>query len=83
VESFAFETPTVARAHAAIPETMGSAGLLLPPEEDPALLAEGMAEVLTDEVLRKELVERGRDRLQEFDAERARAAMLEHLLAVV
>jgi glycosyltransferase involved in cell wall biosynthesis len=62
---------------------MGSAGLLLPPEEDPVLLAEGMAEVLTDEVLRKELVERGRDRLEEFDAERARAAMLEHLLAVV
>jgi glycosyltransferase involved in cell wall biosynthesis len=83
VESFAFEKPTVARAHAAIPETMGGAGLLLPPEEDATLLAEAMAEVLTDDVLRKELVERGRDRLVEFDAERARAAMLEHLLDVV
>jgi L-malate glycosyltransferase len=83
IESFAFEKPTVARAHAAIPETMGGAGLLLPPEEDPLLLAEAMAEVLTDDVLRKDLIDRGRERLVDFDAERARAAMLEHLLHVV
>ena len=83
VESFAFEKPTIARAHGAIPETMGGAGLLLPPQEDAILLAEAMAEVLTDDVLSKELVARGRERLVEFDADRARAAMLEHLLSVV
>ena len=83
VESFAFDKPVIARAHAAIPETLGGAGLLLPPEEDATLLAEAMAEVLTDDVLRKELVERGRDRLEAFDADRARAAVLEHLLSVV
>ena len=83
VESFAFDKPVIARAHAAIPETLGGAGLLLPPEEDATLLAEAMAEVLTDDVLRKELVERGRDRLEVFDADRARAAVLEHLLSVV
>lgn len=83
VEAFAFEKPAVARAHGAIPETMGDAGLLLPPEEDAILLAEAMAEVLTNDVLRKELVERGHERLEVFDAGRARAAMLEHLLSVV
>ena len=83
VESFAFEKPIVARAHAAIPETLGAAGLLLPPAEDATLLAEAMAEVLTDEILRKDLVERGRDRLHVFDADVARAAVLEHLLSVV
>ena len=83
VESFAFEKPIIARAHAAIPETLGDAGLLLPPEEDATLLAEAMAEVLSDDVVRKELVERGRERLQVFDADKARAAMLEHLLSVV
>jgi glycosyltransferase involved in cell wall biosynthesis len=83
VESFAFDKPIIARAHAAIPETLGGAGLLLPPEEDATLMAEAMAEVLTDDVLRKELVERGRDRLQAFDADVARAAILDHLLSVV
>ncbi|HUP85261.1 MAG TPA: glycosyltransferase family 4 protein [Acidimicrobiales bacterium] len=83
VESFAFGKPIVARAHAAIPETMGDAGLLLPPDEDPILMAEAMAEVLTNDVLRKDLVERGRDRLEVFDAERARAAILGLLLEVV
>jgi glycosyltransferase involved in cell wall biosynthesis len=83
VEAFAFEKPTVARAHGAIPETMGDAGLLLPPEEDALLLAEGMAEVLTNDGLRKELVGRGRDRLDVFDADRARGAILELLLGVV
>ena len=83
VEAFAFETPTIARAHAAIPETMGDAGLLLPPEEDAILLAEGMAEVLTNDALRAELVDRGRRRLEVFDPDLARAAILEHLLSVV
>ena len=83
VESFAFEKPVIARAHAAIPETLGGAGLLLPPEEDATLMAEAMAEVLTDDVLSKELVARGRERLEVFDADAARAAILEHLLSVV
>ena len=83
VEAFAFETPTLARAHAAIPETMGDAGLLLPPEEDAILLAEAMAEILTNEPLRAELIERGRARLEVFDPELARAAILEHLASVV
>ena len=83
VEAFAFEKPTLARAHAAIPETMGGAGLLLPPEEDPVLMAEAMAELLTNDPLRRDLVERGRARLDEFDPDRARAAMLEHLTSVV
>lgn len=83
VESFAFETPTLARAHAAIPETMGGAGLLLPPDEDPVLMAEAMAELLTNGDLRRDLVERGTARLDEFDPSRARAAMLEHLMSIV
>ena len=83
VEAFAFEKPTIARAHAAIPETMGDAGLLLPPDEDPILLAEAMVEVVSDDALRKDLVERGRARLAVFDPDLARAAVLEHLLSVV
>ncbi len=83
VESFAFEKPIVARAHGAIPETLGGAGLLLPPEEDALLLGAAMAEVIDNVELRATLVERGRARLDHFSADRARADMLEHLLSVV
>jgi glycosyltransferase involved in cell wall biosynthesis len=83
VESFAFGVPTVARAHGAIPETMGDAGLLLPPEEDPVLLAEAMAEVVTNAGLRDSLVRRGTERLAVFDPDHARRELLAHLLSVV
>jgi L-malate glycosyltransferase len=83
VEAFAFGKPTIARAHGAIPETMGDAGLLLPPEEDAILLAEAIVEVATNDKLAEELVTRGRSRLEEFDPTHARAAILEHLLSIV
>ncbi len=35
LEAMAFDVPVVARAFGAIPDTMGDAGLLLPPGEDP------------------------------------------------
>jgi len=83
VEAMAFDTPVVARAHAAIPDTLGGAGLLLPPDEDPFLLAEAMAAALTDEKLRSALVDAGRRRVGDFDADRARMAALNNLLDVV
>ncbi len=82
VEAMAFGVPVVARAHAAIPETLGGAGVLLPSEEDPVLMAEALAEVLTNQPLRTELIARGDRRLEDFDPDRARTAMLDHLLSV-
>jgi L-malate glycosyltransferase len=82
VEAMAFDVPAIARAHAAIPETMADAGVLLPPDDDPVLFAEATAEVLSDEALRHDLVERGRHRLHAFDADAARAAILDHLLTI-
>lgn len=83
VESFAFGVPTVARAHGAIPETMGGAGLLLPPDDDAVLLAEAMAEVVTNGALRERLVARGTERLAAFDPDLARRDLLGHVLSVV
>lgn len=79
LEAMAFDVPIVARAHAAIPETLGGAGVLLPPEDDPVLLAEAMAAVATDAVLADDLRARGRARLAAFDPERARALFLSHI----
>lgn len=82
LEAMAFDLPVVARSRAAVPETLGDAGLLLPPEDDPVLMAEAMAAVATDGALARELTGRGRRRLDRFDPERAGAAMLGHVLSV-
>lgn len=83
LEAMAFDVPIVARAHGAIPETLADAGLLLPPADDAALLAEALAEMCTNEALRRQVVERGRRVRQRFEPERSRASILEHLAAVI
>jgi L-malate glycosyltransferase len=83
LEAMSFDVPVVARAYGAIPETMGDTGLLLPPEEDPFLVAEALAELLTADRLRAELIRRGRERLTQFDVDTARATFLGHLVDLV
>lgn len=79
VEAMAFGVPAIARGHAAIPETMGGAGLLLPEDDDPALMAEAMSAVADDRSLRDELVTAGHRRLSAFEPDNARATFLSHL----
>jgi len=83
VEAMAFDVPVVARACAAIPETLGGAGLLLPCEEEPLVMAEALDALLGDDDLRTRLVSAGRRRSQDFDPERCRAELLSHLLELV
>jgi len=80
LEAMSFDVPVVARAFGAIPDTMGDAGLLLPPDEDPVLAAEALAEALASDGLRAELTRRGRQRLGAFDVETANATFLDHVL---
>jgi L-malate glycosyltransferase len=79
VEAMACDVPIVARAFAAIPETLGGAGLLLPDTDDPVLFAEALCELLENDATRKEFIRAGRHRLEAFDADRARAVFLSHL----
>jgi len=83
LEAMAFDVPVVARAFAAIPETLGGAGLLLPPDGDPRLVAEALAEVLGSDETRRGLVAAGRRRQAAVDPEGARAAFLAHLAGAV
>jgi glycosyltransferase involved in cell wall biosynthesis len=83
LEAMAFDTPIVARKRGAIPETVRNAGLLLPPEGDPLLAAEAMAAVLSDESLADDLVARGRERLEAFEAENSRERFLEILQSLI
>jgi glycosyltransferase involved in cell wall biosynthesis len=68
VEAMTFDTPVIARSYGAIPETVGDAGLLLPPEPGPTLFAEAVVELVHNEALRADLVARGRRRVAELSA---------------
>lgn len=73
VESMRFDLPVVAWAAAAVPDTLGGAGVLIR-EKDLPRIAEALHLAATDEALRRRLIERGRRRYEElgFDATRAR-----------
>jgi L-malate glycosyltransferase len=75
LESMAFGLPVVALARAAVPDTLGDAGLLLD-EPDPQLAAAAVCRVVEDRALRDTLVARGRERLHEFAPEKVDAAFL-------
>jgi L-malate glycosyltransferase len=83
LEAMGFGVPVVARAFAAIPDTLGDGGLLLPPDADALLIAEAMYAVLGDEAVRDDLVARGRARLEELDPAAAQTSFLEALLETV
>jgi glycosyltransferase involved in cell wall biosynthesis len=65
LEAWAFDLPLVARAAAAVPETVGDAGILLD-TDDPLVWAAVVDRVIRDARLRNLLIERGRRRLGDF-----------------
>jgi glycosyltransferase involved in cell wall biosynthesis len=83
LESLAFDVPVLARDCAAIPETVGDAGFLLPEWAGAEVIAEAIARLVRDEQLRNDLVARGRRRLGELTEIDARVALLENIFEVV
>lgn len=81
VESMQNGLPVVARAAAAVPETLGAAGLALP-DDDLGVFSEAVREVARSAPLRRRLAEAMRDRLAELSPERV-APMLRAALAPV
>ncbi len=69
VEAMMFQVPVVARAVAAVPETMNYKGMLLD-SSDPIVAAGCIDKVITDSHLRKTLVELGNARVKDFQYER-------------
>lgn len=80
LEAMAFEVPVMARAFAAVPETLDGAGLLLEPGDGPLVGAEALAAVISDTRLAGSLVDAGRRRLVGVDGDAARSALLDALL---
>jgi glycosyltransferase involved in cell wall biosynthesis len=83
IEAMTFDKPVVARACAAIPETVGDAALLLPPGNGPTLFAEAVTELLGKPKLEAELIRRGRERVVELERHPPDAAIVEALLETV
>ena len=75
LEAMAFGVPVVALDAAAVPGTLGGAGLLLS-DRDPLLWAAALSRVISDPALREELATRGRRRIEDFSPERMEAALL-------
>jgi glycosyltransferase involved in cell wall biosynthesis len=78
LEAMAHEVPVVALGAAAVPETLGDGGLVLASKR-PSLVAEAVARVVGDEVLRAGLVAAGRRRLERFALPRTRRRLLDAL----
>ena len=84
LEAMAFDVPIVAYAAAAVPDTLGGAGILLR-HKDPLVWAAAVDRAVRDTTLRAELIARGRRRLQDFseDAVRTRLAAALREIGVV
>jgi glycosyltransferase involved in cell wall biosynthesis len=65
-EAMGHGVPVVAYAAAAVPETLGQAGLLLP-DKSPSLFAAAVGRVLADSALARAMSAAGRARVSEFD----------------
>jgi alpha-1,3-rhamnosyl/mannosyltransferase len=76
-EAMACGAPVITSDRSSMPEVAGGAAVLVDPE-DAADVADGMARVLSNEELRRDLRERGLERAERFSA----AAVVPRLLAV-
>jgi len=66
VEAMRHRLPVIAYSSCAVPETLGDGGLLLT-DKAPGTVAAAVNRVLSDPILRGELVRAGVDRLEQFD----------------
>ncbi len=82
LEAMAHGVPVVALGAAAVPETLGDAGLVLESKRPP-LVAEAVARVMGDDALRRGLVEAGRHRLEHFSLARSRQTLLDALQPIL
>ena len=82
IEAMAAGLPIVARDAAAVPETLGDAGLLVP-GPDPVAMALALDRVLGDPTLRKSMVAAGKHRATSYSVDHARQAMTDALRPLI
>ncbi len=75
LEAMALEVPVIATAAGALPEAVGDAALLVPPDDAQAL-AQSLVRVLSDEDLQADLKRRGKAHVAAYSHRQAAAEML-------
>lgn len=75
LEAMACGTPVIASNRGSIPEVVGDAGILFDPE-DSATLSELILKVLSNERLRKEMIEKGLNHVKKFSWEKTAEGIL-------
>lgn len=76
VEAMYFDVPIVAYDSCAVGETLGGSGLLLQ-DKSPAVVAEAIHRVMSDQKLRNQIIENQRFRLKDFQHDKIKAQFLE------
>lgn len=82
LESMHSGVPIVAYGAAAVPETVGEAGIVLPSKK-PAVVAAAVHRVISDPALALTLTQNGKMQLQRFDLDAAKQAWLNEIAAVL
>lgn len=82
IEAMAMGCPTVAIDATAVPEIAGDAALLTPPRR-PDAIAEAVIRLASDDELRRRLVERGKERAQQFSWTNSATRLLEIIQSVL
>ena len=77
-----FGTPVIARACAAVPDTVGDAGLLLAARYGPTMFAEAAAELLANTAAQEHLIARGYERVEALERTLSDDSVLDTVLAV-
>jgi glycosyltransferase involved in cell wall biosynthesis len=82
LEAMHFDVPVVAYAAAAVPGTVGEAGLLLT-DKDPVTVATAVERVRSDPALRTRLLGAGRERVEQFSIARTGPLLIEALTTLM
>src|SRR3989344_6197789 len=78
LEAMSCDVPVIAYHAAAIPFTLGNAGVLVK-NKNPRVVAELIDLILQDKYLRKKILQTQKERLQYFEPERLKKQFLEHV----
>ncbi len=82
VEAMFFETPIVAYASTAIPDTLGGSGVLVE-EKNMDVIAERIHEIVSDQSYKKNIIDGERKRLKDFSYEHIKEEILEEIGKVI
>ncbi len=78
LEAMLFDVPIIAYGAAAIPETLAGSGILLK-DKDPAKVSYAIEQLVSNEDLRRKVIEKQRQRLDDFDLEKLGNVFLEQI----